>query len=272
MIAENEMNTLVNLGFTSLQARVYLVLAHNGTLKVTAISRLSHIHRTHLYEVLKSLEERGFVEKQLVSGGYSATSLQEVASALVNYRRQEITKLESDLEAITRTMPQRKKLEQAKKMELVVSPSKTSNFAKGHKYIDSAKLQIDQMHTWKRFTQFWVTFEDHMAETMSRGVRVRQVVELPPDVNQAQKYLAKEVFRNPLFELRLVTKTGGNITIIDDAAVFLSTSKDKEDLGETPLIFSNYEGLLGLMRNYFDYCWRYGYLLRDGKLAAYDKH
>ncbi len=94
MIAENEENTLVNLGFTSLQAKVYLVLAHNGPLKVTAISKLSHIHRTHLYEILKSLQERGFAEKQLVSGGYTATPLQEIATALVNYRRQEITDLE----------------------------------------------------------------------------------------------------------------------------------------------------------------------------------
>jgi sugar-specific transcriptional regulator TrmB len=271
VIAENEENTLINLGFTSLQARVYLVLAHNGPLKVTAISRLSHIHRTHLYEVLKSLEERGFVEKQLVSSVYCANSLQEVTSTLVTSRRKEIAKLETELAEIAKTLPQPKMDLVKKKLELVISPNRTSNFSKGHKYIDSAKQQIDQMHTWKRFTQFWTIFEEHMAETMSRGVKIRQIVEMPSDINQAKKYLTKEIFNNPLFELRIVTKTGGNATIIDDSAVFLSTSKDKEDLGETPLIFSNYEGLLGLMRNYFDYGWCYGYQLKDGKLLPYNQ-
>ena len=271
MIDEKAENTLVNMGFTSLQARVYLVLARNGPSKVTAIAKLSHIHRTHLYEVLKSLEERGFAEKQLVLGTYSAISLQEITQALVKDRRQEIVKLESELADLAKTLPQQNNDPLKRKMELVLSPNKTSNFAKGYKYIESAKQQVDIVHTWKRFTQYWVTFEDHMSQTMSRGVKIRQIVEMPPDFTQAKKYLSKEIFKNPLLELRIVTKTGGNVTIIDDSAVFFSTSKDKEDLGDTPLIFSNYEGLLGLMRNYFDYCWRYGYQLNDGRLIPYEQ-
>lgn len=271
MIAENEETTLVNLGFTSLQAKVYLVLAHYGPLKVVAISRLSHIHRTHLYEVLKSLEERGFAEKQLALGVYRANSLQEITTTLVKYRRQEIAKLETELAEISKTLSPPNTDPEKKKLELVLSPNKVSNFAKGYKYIDSAKQQIDQMHTWKRFTQFWVLFEDQMAGKMSRGVKVRQIIEMPPDINQIKKYLDRDIFRNPLFELRIVARTGGNVTVIDESAVFMSTSKDKEDLGETPLIFSNYEGLLGLMRNYFDYCWCYGYQLKDDKLVAYDQ-
>jgi HTH-type transcriptional regulator, sugar sensing transcriptional regulator len=271
VIDEKAENTLVNMGFTSLQARVYLVLSRNGPSKVTAIAKLSHIHRTHLYEVLKSLEERGFAEKQLVSGTYTAISLQEITQTLVKDRRREIAKLESELEDIAKTLPEPNTESLKRKLELVVTPNKTSNFAKGYKYIESAKQQIDIIHTWKRFTQYWVMFEDHMAQTMSRGVIIRQIVEMPPDLCQAKKYLSKEIFRHPLFELRIVTKTGGNLTIIDDSAVFLSTTKDKEDLGETPLVFSNYEGLLGLMRNYFDYCWRYGYQLNDGKLTPYEQ-
>jgi sugar-specific transcriptional regulator TrmB len=259
------------MGFTSLQARVYLALARTGPSKVTAIAKLSHIHRTHLYEVLKSLEERGFAEKQLVSGTYSAISLQEITQALVKDRRQEIVKLENELADLAQTLPQQNNDPLKRKMELVLSPNKTSNFAKGYKYIESAKQHVDIVHTWKRFTQYWVTFEDHMSQIMSRGVKIRQIVEMPPDFVQAKKYLSKEIFKNPLLELRIVTKTGGNVTIIDDSAVFLSTSKDKEDLGDTPLIFSNYEGILGLMRNYFDYCWRYGYQLNDGRLIPYEQ-
>lgn len=265
--AENEENTLVNLGFTSLQAKVYLALAHNGPLKVNAISRLSRIHRTHLYEILKFLEERGFIEKQLATGGYSATAFQEIAASILNSRREETTKLESDIASIAKTLPQRNTPEQAKKRELILSPSKTSNFAKSHRYINSAKLQIDQMHTWKRFTQFWTLFEEQMTEVMNRGVKVRQIIEMPPNFSTLEKYLSRDIFKNPQFEFRLIQRTGGNVTIIDDEAVILSTSQDKENLGETPLIFSNYEGLLGLMRSYYDYCWQYGHQPQDGNVA-----
>jgi sugar-specific transcriptional regulator TrmB len=257
--ADNQESTLVNLGFTTLQARVYLALAHSGPIKVNQIAKQSHIHRSHLYEVLKSLEERGYIEKQLISGVYSANPLQEIATSLVTHRRQEIAKLETQLADIAKTLPQQNPDGENKRMELVLSPNKTSNFAKGFRYINSAKQQLDLMHTYKRFTQFWAAFEDHMAELMSRGVKIRQIIEMPPDPNIVYKVLSVEIIRNPLFEFKIVSRTGGNVTIIDDSAVFFSTSKDKENLGETPMIFSNYEGLLGLMRNYFDYSWRYGY-------------
>jgi sugar-specific transcriptional regulator TrmB len=268
--ADNEENTLVNLGLTSLQAKVYLVLAHNGPLKVNAISKLSNIHRTHLYEILKFLEEHGFIEKQLSTGDYSAMEFQEIAASLLNSRREATAKLEDDIAAIAKTIPQHNiSDEETKKKELILSPSKTSNFAKSHRYINQATHQINQIHTWKRFTQFWNLFEEQMTEVMNRGVKVQQVIELPPgnNIDTVEKYLKNEIFKNPNFEYRLVPKTGGNLTIIDGETVMLSTSQDKENLGETPLIFSNYEGLLGLMQSYYGYCWKYGYQLKNGELT-----
>jgi hypothetical protein len=38
----------------------------------------------------------------------------------------------------------------------------------------------------------------------------------------------------------------------------LPTSLEKENLGETPFIFSNYEGLIGLMGSYFETAWNNG--------------
>ncbi len=269
MIYPNEEKVLTNLGLTLSEARVFLALARNGPSKVTSISEVSGIHRTHLYEVLKSLEARGFVQKQLDNGVYFTIPIKEVAQFLVRDRQQEILKLEREVNEISAFLSQ-KNIEPKNKPEIFLSTTKNNTLNKGQKYLETAKFQIDQMHTWRRFSQLWQRFEPTFADALAKGVKIRQIVEFPTDKNQAQKFLKKEVFQNKLFELRVVPMTGGNLTIIDNERLYLSTSKDKENLGETPLLFSDYEGLLGLMQSYYAYSWRFGYKWTDNGFSPFD--
>jgi sugar-specific transcriptional regulator TrmB len=269
LINENEEQVLTGLGLTSSQARVYLSLARSGPSKVNAISQASHIHRTHLYEALKALEERGFVEKQLATGIYTAIPLKEAAQLLVKHQKQEISKLENAVNEIADSLNQ-KNSGVTSKPEMLLTSSKTYSLNRGHKYLVAARFQIDQMHTWKRFVQLWDLFESTFTEAMCRGVKIRQIVEIPSDLTQAKRFLSKAVFKNSLFELRFVHKTGGNLTIVDNMEVFMSTSQEKENLGETPLLFSSYEGLLGLMQNYYTYGWNYGFRWIEGELVPFE--
>lgn len=267
MINQNEENVLVQLGLSPTQARVYLVLAHKGPASVNSIAQNSGIHRTHLYEILKSLKERGFVQKQLVGSLYVATPLKDAAQTLVKDKQEEILTLENQITELVNSLPDESENYSLGKNELLLSNSKTFTFSKGQKYIDAAKSQVDHMHTWKRFTQFWQIVEGHMMATMDRGIKVRQITETPADISQAVRFLNRPVFKNANIEIRFVNRTGGNLSIVDNERIFLSTSQDKENVGETPMLFSNYVGLLGLMRNYYEYCWAHGYRLEDGKLV-----
>jgi sugar-specific transcriptional regulator TrmB len=263
----NEEKVLVQLGFSPSQARVYLVLAQKGPSSVNSIAQNSGIHRTHLYEILKSLKDRGFVQKQLVGSLYVATPLREAAQTLVKDKREEILTLENQITELVNSLPKESEAYTSGKNELLLSNSKTFTFSKGQKYIDAAHSQVDHMHTWKRFTQLWEIVEGHMMVTMNRGIKVRQITEIPTDISQAIRFLNRPVFKNANIEIRFVNRTGGNVSIVDNERVFLSTSQDKENVGESPLLFSNYPGLLGLMRNYYEYCWEHGYRLENGKLV-----
>ncbi len=254
LISPNQERVLTSLGLTSSQAKVYLVLAQNGSSKVTAISSACGIHRTHLYEALKALETDGFVEKHLETGSYTALPLKEAADCLVNNKKQELGKLETEIAEMAKVLPQ-KTGHQNHKNEIFLSSNKNYSFSKVYKYLSSAKVQVDQMHTWKRFIQLWATFDQTYIELTSRRVRVRQIVEAPEDTAQAKTFLKRAIFKNPLIEVRFVPKTGGNATLIDNARVLMSTSQGDEKLGETPLLFSDYKGLQGLMATYFSYMW-----------------
>jgi sugar-specific transcriptional regulator TrmB len=256
-VVNSDEKVLTGLGLTSSQARVYLALARSGPSKVTAISQATGIHRTHLYEVLKSLEEHGFVEKQLDAALYTPLPLKDASKSLVKYRQQEISKLESAINEIAEALPQKHSRSHGKH-ELSLTSNKNSSLNKGLKYIGMTRMQIDQMHTWRRFTQLWDFFANAYTEALARGVRIRQIVEFPTDSRQAQKILNAPEFSNELLEVKFVSKTGGNMSIFDSKRILISTSQ-VENLGETPLLFSDYEGHLGLMQTYFAYSWQHAY-------------
>ena len=255
MTPESEEEVLTSLGLTSSQAKVYLALVHTGPSKVMIISQISKIHRAHLYQILRSLEEISFVERKLGTGIYVAIPLKEVATTLVKNKRQEITKLETEVNEIIDYNPQRKTMLEDKP-EITVTSNKSHTLNKSQKYFESAKSQIEIMQTWKRFTQFWQYYEGTLENALARGVKIRQIVEFPKDGSTSQDFLKKKTFKSCLFELKFVSKTGGNFVIVDNSMLLLSTSQEKENLGETPFLFSNYKGLLGLMQRYFLSSWK----------------
>ena len=253
MINQNQEKMLTSLGLTISQARVYLALACSGPSKVADISQSSRIHRTHLYGILRFLEEQGFIEKELKLGVYTAIPLKEAAQFLVGRRKKEISKLESQIEELVDLRPQKNRDVNVKN-EIFLTSNKTYTLNRGRKYLENTELHVDILNTWRRFTQVWHHYETIFEELMNRGVMIRQIVEFPTDRRQGQKILAKPVFKNNNFELRFIPKVGGNFLIIDDKMLLVSTSLEK-NLGETPLLFSNYEGLLGLMQSHYASVW-----------------
>lgn len=253
-MSQDEEKVLTNLGLTLSQSKVYLALIHNGPSKVIGIANISGIHRAHLYQILKSLEELGLVEKRLGTGLYTSTPLNEALKTLIKQRQDEIHKVELEAKAIIES---HKKIPKTlDDSEIILTSNKALTLNKAQKYIETATKTLDLMHTWKRFIQLWQHYEVTFESAMKRGVAIRQIVQAPKDSNQAPNFLSKHVFKNKLFELRLIPVTGGNFTIIDDERILISTTQEKENLGETPLLFSNYEGLLGLMQNYFSVSWK----------------
>jgi sugar-specific transcriptional regulator TrmB len=255
-----EEKVLTNLGLTASQAKVYLALICEGPSKIIGISKASGIHRAHLYEILGSLEAKGVVEKKLGTGMFTATPLKEAVPMLVKLRQQELSKIETEAKAIMRmTQPKRTHfIEDKPEIELAINRNRA--LKRGQKWVEVAAVQVDLMHTWSRFMQFWDYYEKPLVKALARGVVFRQIVEIPTNADAAQEFLDKKLFAHELFNLRFVCETGGNFAIIDNQKVMLSTVQQKAVLGEAPLIFSNYEGLLGLIRNYFMVSWTNAYL------------
>jgi sugar-specific transcriptional regulator TrmB len=262
-----EEQTLTSLGLTPSQARVYLALIHKGSSKVIPISQTTGIHRAHLYEILHALEANGLVERNLGKGVFTATPLKEIAPILVKQKQQEILTLQNQVNTIA-DYASLKTTTQIVDPEFVMTSNKNLTLNRAQKCMGAAKSHLESMHTWKRFLQLWEHYETVFVDNMDRGVVIKEIIEFPKDIDQAQETLKEKKFKHKNCELRFVSKTGGNFTIIDGEMLLLSTTQEKENLGETPFLFSNYEGLLGLMEQYFELGWASSSDLNPNKKAG----
>ena len=136
-----------------------------------------------------------------------AISLKEVAPILVKNKREEISKLETEVNEIVDCAPQ-KTATSEDKPEIILTSNKNRALNKGQRYYEVAKYQIDLTHTWRRFLQFWQYYEGTLEDAMARGVRIRQIVEYPKDTCRAQEFLNKKAFKNSLFEVKFVLGQG----------------------------------------------------------------
>ena len=87
---------LIELGFLKYEAQVYLALVVSGPMNPTEIAKRSEVPRPNVYDTLKKLLEKGFVNKEDVKRAprYMAVSPSEVISKLKSNKLRELEKLE----------------------------------------------------------------------------------------------------------------------------------------------------------------------------------
>jgi sugar-specific transcriptional regulator TrmB len=131
--AKDIVDKLRELGFTKYEAKVYIVLATEGSLNPTEIADRSGVPRPNVYRVLEKLEADGFAIKEAVQRGarYLAIPLDEV-----------VTKLEVRLRAKEEAVDRLKELMKDIKPAEIVSASETMWLVDG---IDEIKKLIGKL-------------------------------------------------------------------------------------------------------------------------------
>ena len=96
-ITQKQIDTLIHLGLTQNQARIYLANLHTGSATVKAIAQHAQIGREDVYRVLPSLQDLGLVKKCLGSPSiFEPVEPHEVLSLLITVKSDEMAKLRKE--------------------------------------------------------------------------------------------------------------------------------------------------------------------------------
>lgn len=130
--ASDIVKRLVELGFTTYEAKVYLVLSTEGPLNPTEIADKSGVPRPNVYRVLEKLEAEGYARREAVPRGarYLAVSPEEV-----------ILKIEQHLKNKSVAVQELKELIKELKPAEIVSASETMWLVNG---VEEIKILVQK--------------------------------------------------------------------------------------------------------------------------------
>ncbi len=253
---EKAVETLIGLGLTSLEAKVYLDLVKEGKSTIKDISKTSKIARQDLYRVTTQLLDLGLIEKLVdTPTKYEAIPIKDVISMLVERRRKETAHLMKDSNEFLRFYAENKEASpKEEENQFVIINDLHARLMKVKKEILNSEKSMNIVTKWSFFLTYTLeTIEEHMT-AMNKGTKIRIVTQEPDNIVTLPKNIQK-LIKHPNYEIRHVSSIPSSLVAIFDRKevnILLATDKSTK---ETPMLMTNNPVLVELAQNYFEMIW-----------------
>ena len=254
---EKEVQTLNELELTTCQARIYLTLLKNKTLRAQEIAKASAIARPHVYRALADLQSLGIVEKQIGKvSTFSAVSFQQALRILLKRKSDRDREIEKKTEEILQKYQHDNREEFPKQdYKFIVVDGKERLLQLISREHDNAQRSVDILSTVQRWIQIIDECFENYWEALERGVKYRVVTEKPNDEETFRREI-RPLFETRNFELRLSRNPLPTNSAIFDEKEATFTFFPSRSLGESPLIWTNHPSFLAMARDHFETLWR----------------
>lgn len=266
MELQDEVPTMVRLGLTPCQARIYLTLARSGTSNAKTISKKSNVARPDVYRIMATLEKLGLIEKIIsLPCKFKAISLEDAFAILMERK----TKETSELQTIMKEM-----LKKFKRTSAGYNNTKTALEENESQFILMTEQAGEQMRleslktlerssnlltTWKSFLRFILSSHGQtFCTSLPRSVEFRTIIGTPIG-RKNQKLLLdtiKQLKKYPLFKIRQLPSTPMVIMMANDqktAWIFCGTQVGRKEGND---LYTNNPYLLSILHDYFENLWQ----------------
>ncbi len=253
--ASDHVSTLVKLGFSNNQAKVYLALAFLGTSSANDVANFSKITREEVYRKLVDLEKMGFVERIFTKPAmFRATEIKNVISTMLDLKTKESSQLKLKIKHLLNDFKKRNKKENndSDKPEIVLIPERKPLLEKTKKEIQNVKSGLDIIYSWKKGIAWISSFHDLIMNALDRNVRIRFIIEryeskLPRFVEELQE--------NPSFQIKTVHALPiASLSIYDQKTLLIETLA-QTGINESHALWSNNPSIVGMAKVYFETAW-----------------
>jgi sugar-specific transcriptional regulator TrmB len=248
--------TLVELGLTHNQARIYLALLRSERLLTAKeISKITRITRQDVYRILPELQNSGVVEKTITSPAmFRATPIKTAITTLVSKKTAQDNCLIEKAHKLSREFEKELPLSPEQEPEFILIPGNQAVLQKINTLSGSAQKSIDIITSRKRFPRALFEFFDARKQSLQRGVKIRTVSESITSTNpDMDKLIAIEAQAG--VEVKFLAKPlSALLTIFDDKEVMIITSAS--GTLETSALWSNNPSLITVAKSYFDSLWQ----------------
>jgi sugar-specific transcriptional regulator TrmB len=254
----SELNVLIDLGLTAIQAKVYLALVNSGPLKISAISKISNVARPDVYSTLSKLQKLCLVEKIIEKPlKYRATPIKIGLSLLLKTKTDQYKRVRAKTQILLDTAKpkQPKEKKQIENPQFVLIPKGKNVVYRLQTAIEKAKVSINLVLSWKRFSRGIVNdLAESIERALAKNVKIQFIIESPLE-NKTAKQLVQFCDDKPFCQLRFLRDKPEKVFgIYDEKEVFIIVNP-KADLPGSSALWSCNPALIAIAKDSFEKLW-----------------
>lgn len=247
MLEEKTIESLVKLGLTVSQAKVYLTLATSGPCTGKASANSTHIATNDVYRILNELLEKGLVEKVIAKPTrYKATQINDGLSILLEGKKEEYIEAEMQVKVLNELIElKNQEITHQEESQFIIT-SEVKNLMKMHDRLgQTSKQSIDFVLPLKA-TESLRDYPQYLERATKRKVKIRAIV-IENDFKKRS-----QVTENRFFEVRTFKdiKQSFGMHIFDNQEVTMSISEKP-----MPSLWTNNAHIVRIARVYFEDMW-----------------
>ncbi len=252
---DEDLETLVNLGLSINQAKIYFTLLSLGCTTAKKIAQIMQMDNGDVYRRLENLMKKGFVEKVVLTPNkYKPVPLQVAIKGLVESKNKEYAEMQKRIKVLLE-----------KEIKPVIAEEKDYSFLiiprnePRKQYIYKMNERAEK--EWVLYTQIGrypialSGYYEVNRKTMERGVKHRVLLELNNPTGKIGKLIQEYQKKNPNLELRYTdTNTLVTFAICDEKVMDIST-EELNGLANSQMLVTDNPQLVKVVYDYFNLRW-----------------
>lgn len=254
MVSDERISTLVELGLSPSQARVYLLMVESGILTAQSISKISGIVRSDVYRLLGELGKDGLVQKIISAPGkFQAMPVEESILILLQRKVKKTEQLQEKALSLVHSLKGLTAQDYSDDpFRFILISGKDAVHAKIERMMRNTKESFWVLASARRLLA-WLPFgSNSLDDAVARKVDCRMIV---PKKDEDLLSPLRELEKRKNVSIRLSSEQPEtSFSIWDQKEVILSTSIDAS-LAQTPVLLSNNQSLVMLCKRHFEYLW-----------------
>jgi sugar-specific transcriptional regulator TrmB len=256
--ADDDIQTLQELGLTLSQAKVYATAVKLGYAKAKDLWKKSGVGRQEVYRILAELLDKNLIEKEVSTPTqFRPVPLSKGVQTLLNRKREELHRVSLKARDFVSRNKKAEKIKTPESHFLILSRKHLAENRSGDSY-KNARNTIEYLSLFKRFSDAFAFEIDLYEDVVERGVQMKIVTETL-DACQCERLeqIAANLLRKKNFKVRFADQIDKTVafSIIDGKEAYFPLNPDKQ-LSEDQTLWTNNAALVSLAENYFKIIWR----------------
>ena len=258
-MSDDIVTKLVDFGFTTNQAKVYLSIVQSGRTRVGRISKNTQLHRQDIYKLLPKLEKMGLITKTIDKPFMiEAIPFQKALENVILKEREKankkITYLERNLREMVDALQNQPELKEEARFTLLSTDEAIKNkckfiFKKPRKHFF---LITSPENIVKPGLHYYNDLFRYIADNKAK----LRIVLISTDGKEAVKQVAdKLASKNATVHVKFLQKTvNKNFQIIDNQEAWVA-AQQKTEQGYPCILWTNDSNVVDVYRDYFKKVW-----------------